>query len=193
MAATDLFRRAPPAPAGALPQTPALLRDGQPRTVKGGAGQGHLLAGWSSMAPNPRPGQGRLRRRTRGRKRPPCPVRGTGGTTRGLPDEEMPNPSGNRAAGPAGGRTRTTTMNRCSVRTKQNDHLLVEQGRRRVTVDDTDPSQTARSGRTESLSDSGRSNLPGRPITPATLGERLRALGIYAQVGRRAAAQADAL
>ena len=28
MAATDLFRRAPPAPAGALPQTPALLRDG---------------------------------------------------------------------------------------------------------------------------------------------------------------------
>jgi hypothetical protein len=28
---------------------------------------------------------------------------------------------------------------------------------------------------------------PGRPITPATLGERLRALGIYAQAGRRAA------
>ena len=28
MAATDLIRRAPPAPAGALPQTPALLRDG---------------------------------------------------------------------------------------------------------------------------------------------------------------------
>jgi len=39
MAATDLFRRAPPAPAGALPQTPALLRDGATRTVKaGGAG-----------------------------------------------------------------------------------------------------------------------------------------------------------
>jgi hypothetical protein len=30
-------------------------------------------------------------------------------------------------------------------------------------------------------------HLPGRPITPATLGERLRALGIYAQTGRRAA------
>jgi len=30
-------------------------------------------------------------------------------------------------------------------------------------------------------------HLPGRPITPDTLGERLRALGIYAQTGRRAA------
>ena len=30
-------------------------------------------------------------------------------------------------------------------------------------------------------------HLPGRPITPATLGERLRAIGIYAQTGRRAA------
>ncbi len=30
-------------------------------------------------------------------------------------------------------------------------------------------------------------HLPGRPITPATLGERLRALGIYAQASRRAA------
>jgi len=30
-------------------------------------------------------------------------------------------------------------------------------------------------------------HLPGRPITPATLGERLRALGIYAMTGRRAA------
>ena len=30
-------------------------------------------------------------------------------------------------------------------------------------------------------------HLPGRPITPARLGERLRAIGIYAQTGRRAA------
>jgi hypothetical protein len=30
-------------------------------------------------------------------------------------------------------------------------------------------------------------HLPGRPITPDTLGGRLRALGIYAQTGRRAA------
>jgi hypothetical protein len=30
-------------------------------------------------------------------------------------------------------------------------------------------------------------HLPGRPITPDTLGERQRALGIYAQAGRRAA------
>jgi len=30
-------------------------------------------------------------------------------------------------------------------------------------------------------------HLPGRPITPDTLGQRLRALGIYAQTGRRAA------
>jgi hypothetical protein len=30
-------------------------------------------------------------------------------------------------------------------------------------------------------------HLPGRPVTPATLGERLRALGIYAQASRRAA------
>ena len=30
-------------------------------------------------------------------------------------------------------------------------------------------------------------HLPGRPVTPATLGERLRALGIYAQTSRRAA------
>jgi hypothetical protein len=30
-------------------------------------------------------------------------------------------------------------------------------------------------------------HLPGRPITPATLGERLRAIGIYAKTGRRAA------
>ncbi len=29
--------------------------------------------------------------------------------------------------------------------------------------------------------------MPGRPITPARLGERLRAIGIYAQTGRRAA------
>ncbi len=36
MAATDLFRRAPPAPAGALPQTPALLRDrGNPNGERG--------------------------------------------------------------------------------------------------------------------------------------------------------------
>jgi hypothetical protein len=40
MAATDLFRRAPPAPAGALPQTPALLRDGGNPDGEGGAGQG---------------------------------------------------------------------------------------------------------------------------------------------------------
>jgi hypothetical protein len=30
-------------------------------------------------------------------------------------------------------------------------------------------------------------HMPGRLITPATLGERLRALGIYAQTSRRAA------
>jgi len=30
-------------------------------------------------------------------------------------------------------------------------------------------------------------HLPGRPLTPARLGERLRTLGIYAQPGRRAA------
>jgi hypothetical protein len=30
-------------------------------------------------------------------------------------------------------------------------------------------------------------HLPGRPITPARLGERLRAIGIYAQTARRAA------
>jgi hypothetical protein len=30
-------------------------------------------------------------------------------------------------------------------------------------------------------------HLPGRPITPSTLGERLRAIGIYAKTGRRAA------
>jgi hypothetical protein len=30
-------------------------------------------------------------------------------------------------------------------------------------------------------------HMPGRPITPSTLGERLRAIGIYAQPGRRAA------
>jgi 3-hydroxymyristoyl/3-hydroxydecanoyl-(acyl carrier protein) dehydratase len=30
-------------------------------------------------------------------------------------------------------------------------------------------------------------HLPGRPITPARLGERPRATGIYAQTGRRAA------
>jgi hypothetical protein len=30
-------------------------------------------------------------------------------------------------------------------------------------------------------------HLPGRPITPGTLGERLRAIGIYAKTGRRAA------
>jgi hypothetical protein len=29
--------------------------------------------------------------------------------------------------------------------------------------------------------------LPGQPITPGRLGGRLRALGIYAQTGRRAA------
>ena len=30
-------------------------------------------------------------------------------------------------------------------------------------------------------------HLPGRPITPARLGERLRAIGVYARAGRRAA------
>ena len=29
--------------------------------------------------------------------------------------------------------------------------------------------------------------MPGRPITPSRLGERLRTIGIYAQTGRRAA------
>ena len=29
-------------------------------------------------------------------------------------------------------------------------------------------------------------HLPGRPLTPARLGKRLRTLGIYAQPGRRA-------
>jgi hypothetical protein len=45
MAATGLIRRAPPAPAGALPQTPALLRDGGNPNGERGAGPGHLLAG----------------------------------------------------------------------------------------------------------------------------------------------------
>jgi len=40
MAATDLSRRAPPAPAGALPQTPALLRDGGNPNGESGRGRG---------------------------------------------------------------------------------------------------------------------------------------------------------
>ena len=61
----SLPRRAPPAPAGAPPRTPALLRDGP-----AGPGRVRRRAGISSPAAgrvprNPRPGQGRLRRRRR--------------------------------------------------------------------------------------------------------------------------------
>ena len=129
MAATDLFRRAPPAPAGALPQTPALLRDGGNPNGERGRGRGISSPGCSSMPPNPRPGQGRLRRRGRGRKRPPCPVRGTGGTTRGWPDEEMPNPSGNRPAGPPEDEHVSPMMNRRSIKQGRKIIYLVEQGR----------------------------------------------------------------
>src|SRR6266851_10407534 len=107
----------------------AELRDRPPR---------ELADRRQSMAPNPRPGQGRLRRRTRGRKRPPLPRPGNRRHHQGAARRGDAQPLRQPRGGPAGGRTRTTTLNRCSVRTKQKDHLLVEQGRRRVTVDDID-------------------------------------------------------
>ena len=133
MAATGLFRRAPPAPAGALPQTPALLRDGTtPGTVAGGTEGRHLLAGWSSMPPNPRPGQGRLRRRTRGAQWHPLAPSGEPAAPPAAARRRDANPPSGQPARqqPPEGRTRTHAVNRCSERTKneQKDHLLAGQG-----------------------------------------------------------------
>lgn len=92
MAATDLFRRAPPAPAGALPQTPALLRDGGQPERRKGAGQGHLLAGVLIDATEP-PARSRAPSASRARAQaPPLPPSGNRRHHQGLPDEEMPTP-----------------------------------------------------------------------------------------------------
>ena len=98
MAATDLFRRAPPAPAGALPQTPALLRDGgNPgliRRSRAGASPRRAVIG----ATEP-PARSRAPSASHARAQaPPLPRPGNRRHHQGLPDEEMPNPSGNRAA-----------------------------------------------------------------------------------------------
>ena len=99
MAATDLFRRAPPAPAGALPQTPALLRDGQPRTVKGGgAGASPRRAVIDATEP---PARSRAPSASQARAQaPPLPRPGNRRHHQELPGEEMPSPSGNRATEP---------------------------------------------------------------------------------------------
>lgn len=100
MAATDLSRRAPPAPAGALPQTPALLRDGGNPNGESGRGRGISSPGGHRCHRTPGQVKGAFGVAGEGASAPPCPARGTGGTNQGWPDEEMPNPSGNRAAGP---------------------------------------------------------------------------------------------
>jgi len=85
MAATDLSRRAPPAPAGALPQTPALLRDGATRTVKGSGAGASPRRGAHRCHRTPGQVKGAFGVAGEGASAPPCPVRGTDGTTRGCP------------------------------------------------------------------------------------------------------------
>ena len=95
-AATDLFRPAPPT-AGRCPTPWPSSEMGATRTVKGG-GAGASPRRVLIDATEPPASQGRLRRRGRGRKRPPCPVRGTGGTARGCPTRRC-QPPGNRRGG----------------------------------------------------------------------------------------------
>ena len=102
MAATDLFRRAPPAPAGALPQTRPSSEMGATRTVKGGG------AGAS-----PRRGAHRCHR-TPGQVKGAFGVAGEGASAPLAPSGEPAappgaarrgdaNPSGNRRGGATGG------------------------------------------------------------------------------------------
>ena len=91
-----------PHPLGRCPRPRPSSEMGATPDSSGGAGQGHLLAGRSSVPPNPQPGQGRLRRRTRGRKRPPSPS-GEPAAPQGLPDEEMPQPLRQPRGGPPEG------------------------------------------------------------------------------------------
>ena len=96
----SLPRRAPPAPAGAPPRTPALLRDGP-------AGQDGCGGGRASPR-RPRDGCHGTPAQVKGASgvagddaaRHPCPARGTRGAKR-VPDEEMPKPPGGGLAGGA--------------------------------------------------------------------------------------------
>jgi len=139
VAATDVFRRAPPAPAGALPQTPALLRDrgAIPNGGEGGGARGISSPGGHRCHRTPGQVKGALASHARAQA-PPLPRPGNRWHHQGLPDEEMPDLRQPRGSGPAGGRARTT-VNRRSVRTKQKDHLPGSARPRRVTVDDTEP------------------------------------------------------
>ena len=93
MAATGLFRRAPPAPAWALPQTPALLRDGTtPGTVAGGTKAGISSPGGHRCHRTPGQVKGAFGVAREGRKRPPLPRPGNRRHHQQLPDEEMPTP-----------------------------------------------------------------------------------------------------
>jgi hypothetical protein len=106
MAATDLFWRAPPAPAGALPQTPALLRDGATPDGEKGRGRGISSPGGHRCHRTPGQVKGAFGVAREGASAPLAPS-GNRRHHRGLPDEEMPSSSGNRAA--AGPQPRTST------------------------------------------------------------------------------------
>ena len=117
----SLPRRAAPAPAGAPPRTPALLRDGL-------AGQDGCGGGRASPR-RPRDGCHGTPAQVKGASgvasddaaRHPCPARGTRGAKR-VPDEEMPEfpPGGGLAAEPATRRgSWTAQLDRCSTKQKR--------------------------------------------------------------------------
>ena len=117
----SLPRRAPPAPAGAPPRTPALLRDGP-------AGQDGCGGGRASPR-RPRDGCHGTPAQVKGASgvagddaaRHPCPARGTRGAQR-VPDEEMPKPPGGGPDGaePATRRDSwTAQLDRCSIKQKR--------------------------------------------------------------------------
>ena len=101
----SLPRRAPPAPAGAPPRTPALLRDGPAGRDGYGGGRASPRRPRDGCHGTPAQVKGASGAAGDDAARHPCPARGTRGAQR-VPDEEMPEPpSGGLAGGspPPGG------------------------------------------------------------------------------------------
>ena len=127
----SLPRRAPPAPAGAPPRTPALLRDG-PGVDSGDTGCGHPLARRMTGAAEPPPrSRAPPASQAMTLKRHPCPARGTRGAIAGCPTRRCPSPRGAaRRAQPATRRgSWTAQLDRCSIKQKRkNDQTVVPPG-----------------------------------------------------------------
>ncbi|HTQ93937.1 MAG TPA: IS3 family transposase [Streptosporangiaceae bacterium] len=92
--------RAPPAPAGAPPRTPALLRDGPAGQDECGSGRASPRLPREGCHGTPAQVKGASGVAGDDAARHPCPARGTRGAQR-VPDEEMPNPTREGLAGRA--------------------------------------------------------------------------------------------